>query len=509
MNGDQVMFELLVPYQRIGPRFISATYVPDLGKEGRIRGFFSLISDISEIRHTEDDRNRHLKQAAHTARLNSMGELASRIIHEVSQPLAAIVAYSEACSRLLASGHYDLRELVASLDDIGKQAERAGKIIRKIRNFVSKHEARFVETDINGLVRETLRLMELDPNWRATQFHLKTETAELRAQVDPVMIEQVILNLLHNALEAMQDQPSEQRRLTLRTRRNTDGEVEVEVEDEGPGLSTTQFKQLFQPFTSTKPNGMGMGLTISRSIIMQHGGRLWVSTNPEGAPASDSPCHTTMTKQTSQHPKPTVHIVDDDASVRKALSLLVGSAELEAETYASAREFLFRYRPDGPACLVLDIRMPEMDGLELQAVLAENRDPIPIIMVTGQGDIPMAVRAIKQGALDFIEKPFPQGRLLQLVKLALDRDEKEHARHVRCAELERRMASLTRREQDVLGGLVQGKQSKVVAAELGISARTVEAHRAHILYKLGARSVLELVRMMLTLEDGKSEKDHG
>jgi FixJ family two-component response regulator len=228
-----------------------------------------------------------------------------------------------------------------------------------------------------------------------------------------------------------------------------------------------------------------------------------------------------MMQHTARHPEPTVHIVDDDASVRKALSLLVRSAGLRAETYASAREFLYRYRPDGPDCLVLDIRMPEMDGLELQAVLTENGDPIPIIMVSGQGDIPMAVRAIKQGALDFIEKPFPQGRLLQLVKLALDRDEQEHTRHARCADIQehtrharcadiaQRMASLTRREQDVLGGLVQGKQSKVVAAELGISSRTVEAHRAHILRKLGACSLPELVRMILTQEDDESEKYYG
>ena len=216
-----------------------------------------------------------------------------------------------------------------------------------------------------------------------------------------------------------------------------------------------------------------------------------------------------MTHLTPHQTEPTVHIVDDDVSVRKALSLLVRSAGLRAETYASAREFLYRYRPDGPDCLVLDIRMPEMDGLELQAVLAENGDPIPIIMVSGQADIPMAVRAIKRGALDFIEKPFPQGRLLQLVKLALDRDEQAHARHVRYADINQRMASLTRREQDVLGGLVQGKQSKVVAAELGISSRTVEAHRAHILHKLGACSMSELVRMILTQEDGESEKYYG
>lgn len=280
--GDRVLFELVVPYQRLGPRFICASYVPDRDADGQIRGFFSVISDIGEIRHADDDRNRHLKEASHTARLNSMGELTSQIIHEVSQPLAAIVSYSEACSRLLSSGHYDLDELITSLNDIGEQAERAGKIIRNIRNFVNRHETRFVETDINSLVEETLRLMELDPNWRMTQFQLDTDATDLRAKIDPVMIEQVILNLLHNGLEAMQDIPLEQRKLTLRTALNNTGEIEVTIDDNGPGLSNEQAKKLFLPFNSSKPNGMGMGLIICRSILDNHGGRLWASTNSLG-----------------------------------------------------------------------------------------------------------------------------------------------------------------------------------------------------------------------------------
>ena len=282
LQGERVSFELLAPFQRIGPRFVYASYIPDLEPNGRIRGFFSLISDISKIHHRPEHRIRRLKDATHTAHLNSMGELTSKIIHEVNQPLTIILTYAEACSALVRSGQYDLREVVASLDDIAKQAERAGAIIRKIRNLVDKHEVRFVKAEINTLVRETLHLMELDPNWRLTRFHLNSETSPLYARADPVMIEQVLLNLLHNALEAMEDLPPEQRQLILGIKQNTSGDIQITIDDTGPGIATDQLSRLFHPFTSGKPHGMGMGLTISRSIIRAHGGRLWFNTNPQG-----------------------------------------------------------------------------------------------------------------------------------------------------------------------------------------------------------------------------------
>ena len=213
-----------------------------------------------------------------------------------------------------------------------------------------------------------------------------------------------------------------------------------------------------------------------------------------------------MKKALTQPTDLTVYIVDDDPAVRSALGLLIRSTGLHAQTYPSARDFLFHYRRDGPACLVLDIRMPEMDGLELQAILQENADPIPIIMITGQGDISMAVQAIKQGAFDFIEKPFPQGRLVQLVRQALELDRQRYQGGSSRKTLERRIDSLTPREHDILDGILQGKQSKVVAADLGISPRTVEAHRSHILHKLGVRSLVELLRKTLPLELHESEK---
>jgi FixJ family two-component response regulator len=208
-----------------------------------------------------------------------------------------------------------------------------------------------------------------------------------------------------------------------------------------------------------------------------------------------------MPQLTTYQRKPTVHVVDDDTGVCKSISLLLRSAGLQAVTYASGEEFLHRYRADGPACLILDVRLSAMSGLELQSILATQGIPIPIIMISGQGDIPMAVSAIQQGALDFVEKPFARGRLLELVRLALAKDAREHDWQGRCAEVRKHMKKLTRREHSVLQGLLQGKQNKQVAAELGISARTVEAHRAHILRKLGVRSLAVLLRMPLSVQE--------
>ena len=195
-----------------------------------------------------------------------------------------------------------------------------------------------------------------------------------------------------------------------------------------------------------------------------------------------------------------MHIVDDDPGVRKALALLMRSAGLQAQPYESAQDFLDRYEPGQPGCMILDIRMPGMSGLELQQELVARHDPIPIIILTGHGDIPMAVRAIKAGALDFIEKPFQNGTLLSLVETGLKRDRTARAEYSRLRDIDRRLARLTPREREVMEHLIHGELSKVAAAELGISPRTVEIHRARILKKLGVRSIAEIVRMTLQVK---------
>ena len=196
-------------------------------------------------------------------------------------------------------------------------------------------------------------------------------------------------------------------------------------------------------------------------------------------------------------PETTVFVVDDDQAVRDSLALLVQSVGLDVETFASARDFLDAYRPDRRGCLITDIRMPGMSGLELQEQLSADGHHISVIVLTGFGDVPTAVRALKGGAVDFVQKPFnPQG-LLDLVQQAIVRDGEIREDAAREAELAQRMALLTPREQEVMALVVAGKANKVIAIDLSISERTVELHRARIMKKMQARSLAELMRMVL------------
>lgn len=199
-------------------------------------------------------------------------------------------------------------------------------------------------------------------------------------------------------------------------------------------------------------------------------------------------------------PNPTVYIVDDDSGVRSSIRVLLKSVGLPATTFASAQEFLAAYQPSQPGCIVLDIRMPGMSGLELQEELNERGAVIPVIFITGHGDVPMAVEAMRHGAFDFLQKPFRDQDLIDRVQQALARDRetrealKEHDR------IRARIASLTPREREVLELLTAGKANKMMAQDLGLSQRTVEIHRAHVMEKMGAKSVAQLVRMVMELE---------
>ena len=197
---------------------------------------------------------------------------------------------------------------------------------------------------------------------------------------------------------------------------------------------------------------------------------------------------------------PTIYVVDDDESMRKAIALLLRTVGYNPIVYARPGDFLAKYDPDTHGCLVLDIRMPDMSGLEVQQQLNRTGAILPVIFITGHGDIPMAVQAMKDGAFDFLTKPFRDQDLLDRINGALKQDGENRATIQKHAELRRRAASLTAREREVLALVVDGKANKVVAIDLGLSERTIEIHRANVMDKMGARSVAHLVKMHLTLE---------
>ncbi len=202
--------------------------------------------------------------------------------------------------------------------------------------------------------------------------------------------------------------------------------------------------------------------------------------------------------------KGTVYVVDDDEAVRDSLQWLLEGQDYRVRTFESAEAFLSRYEAREVACLIADIRMDGMSGMELQDRLLERQSPLPIVFITGHGDVPMAVESMKKGALDFIQKPFDEAQLLGLVERMLDKAHQTFSVHQQAASREALLAKLTTRETQVLERIVAGRLNKQIADDLGISIKTVEAHRANIMEKLNANTVADLLKVALTPAPAKA-----
>jgi two-component system response regulator FixJ len=195
--------------------------------------------------------------------------------------------------------------------------------------------------------------------------------------------------------------------------------------------------------------------------------------------------------------KATVHVIDDDEAMRESLAFLLGTVGMQVQTYESAAAFLDVARKVDAGCVITDVRMPELSGIDLLRRLRELKLGIPVIVITGHGDVPLAVEAMKIGAIDFLEKPFDDEVLLASVRAALNQLDQDHNRQTERSEIERRLALLSNRERDVLEGLVAGHANKQIAYDLGISPRTIEIYRANLMTKMQAASLSDLVRMAL------------
>ena len=198
---------------------------------------------------------------------------------------------------------------------------------------------------------------------------------------------------------------------------------------------------------------------------------------------------------------PVIYVVDDDDGMRRALDTLLSTVGYKTAVYSRPTEFLANFKADAPGCLVLDIRMPDMSGLEVQQQLNRMGSMMPVLFITGHGDVPMAVQAMKEGAFEFIQKPFRDQDLLDRINHALKQDAENRSTVARRAEVQHRLQTLTPRERQVMDMVVDGAANKVIAIDLNLSERTVEIHRAKVMEKMGARSVAHLVKLQLTLTD--------
>ncbi|MBI4756437.1 MAG: PAS domain S-box protein [Betaproteobacteria bacterium] len=241
-----------------------------------------IATDITERTQIAAMNQQHQERLERTSRLIAMGEMASSLAHELNQPLSAVANYCMGCVTRLESGSAGATELAAAMRKAAFQAERAGKIIRRVREFVRKSEPQRLPTALGEMVEDAVAFADLEARKTGTRIQVDLPTGLPPVYADRIMIEQVLLNLVQNGIEAMGRTPRERRELTIAARPVDGAQVEVEVRDRGPGVDPAHTERLFQPFFTTKPQGMGMGLNICRSIVEFHDGRLWARANPEG-----------------------------------------------------------------------------------------------------------------------------------------------------------------------------------------------------------------------------------
>jgi C4-dicarboxylate-specific signal transduction histidine kinase len=250
---------------------------PIVAPDGTVAEYQAIGRDIGDRKRAEEAR----RNLAHATRVSTMGALAGSLAHELNQPLTAILSNAQAGSRFLAGPTPNLAEVREVLQDIAQGTKRAGEIIRQLRTLVKKDQPRFELLDLNRVIEDVVRLLHSDTVIRKVRVALDLDSDLRSVQGDSVQMQQVMLNLMLNAFDAMKEIPESERKVSVRTRQPDPGVVQIEVEDCGTGIPPEMLGRLFEPFQSTKRDGLGLGLSISRSIVEAHGGRLWAANNTD------------------------------------------------------------------------------------------------------------------------------------------------------------------------------------------------------------------------------------
>lgn len=255
---------------------------PLIDANGKQTGWLASMHDITERKHAEEINRQHQENLQRTARLVTLGEMASSLAHEINQPLSAIANYSKGCVDRLGADNVNREHLLDALQKINQQADRAGKVIRRIRDFVRKREPQRHVCELREIIENVITFAEIEARTRGVKIEIAVAPVLPPLRVDRILIEQVILNLVNNGMESMQQTPSDRRKLDIHAAVTANGFIEVSINDCGNGVLPDTLEKLFSPFFTTKQDGMGMGLSICRSIVEIHHGRLWVQPNPSG-----------------------------------------------------------------------------------------------------------------------------------------------------------------------------------------------------------------------------------
>jgi two-component system sensor kinase FixL len=281
-DGRSIDMEYRVQLTGATPRHIHHLAQLQRDDMGRSAQQVGTVHDITERKLADFELRDMQSRIAHFGRISMMGEMATGLAHEVNQPLTAIASYAQACRRMMINDDYEITEVIAALEQIAQQALRAGEVIRRVRSFAKYHEAKLAPTDANRLIEELAQLGQTDAHYHNVRLILEPAPEAPVVHADAVQIQQVLLNLMRNAIDAMQSVPESQREIVLRIRLDKHGDVEFRVADRGTGLPPEISLEDFNAFFTTKATGTGLGLSISQSIIRAHGGRLWCTDNPGG-----------------------------------------------------------------------------------------------------------------------------------------------------------------------------------------------------------------------------------
>jgi FixJ family two-component response regulator/signal transduction histidine kinase len=458
----------------------------------------------------EEEAQRLRSRLWHADRVARVSALSAAIAHEMNQPLTAILSNAQAGLAQLARGEAPPEELREILEAVVRDDKRAAETIRTMRSLLRRDEGARARVDLGEALHDMLALLAAELGRKQVRVEARLEPG-CWVSADKTQLEQVALNLLLNAAAAMETCEPQERLLRLSAARTGDGRVAVEVRDSGIGIAPEHLQAVFEPFWTTRKDGLGLGLAICRSIVEAHGGTIGAERNPERGvtfrfelPAEAQAREEVPERRHLQAPPlqsepaalagPVVCVIDDDASVREGLARLLGAEGWITACYASAEEFLARQPLVAVGCVLLDHQMPGMSGLELQQHLADYGAAPPVVFLTGQGDLAAGVHAMKLGAVDFLAKPADAGVLCETVRKALARHANERARASEREACLARLGRLSAREREVMIHVVRGRLNKQIAADLDIALQTVKQHRGRVMEKMEVRSVAELVR---------------